>query len=121
MIWKKKARIRSPDKLRRSCLTGLGRQTQGKARTLVDLTYNRNRSAVGFCDFLDDREPKSGATGILCPSPIGSIEPLKEMGKMLRLDSMARVIDSQSDPFSNRCQADGYGSTRRRITKRIVE
>ena len=45
------------DKLRVNCLVGQGRQTQGKDRTLVDLACNRNRSAVGFCDLLDDGEP----------------------------------------------------------------
>ena len=78
-------------------------------------------SAVGFCDFLDDRQPKSGTTGILRPCPIGPVKPLEEMRKMLRLDPMARILDSHSNPFPNRLQTDGHGSTRRRIVKRIVE
>src|ERR1041385_7495236 len=98
-----------------------GRQTQGKDRTLVDLACNRYRSAVSFHDFLYDGEPKSGTTRILRPGPIGPIKPLEEMRKMFRLDSMASVFDSQSDLFPNRLQADGHGSTRRRIAKGIVE
>ena len=121
MKMKESWEIRSPCELGRNRLVSWDRQTQGKDRALVDLACDRNCSAVGLRDFLDDGQPKSGTAGILRPCPIGPIKPLEEMRKMFRLDPMARILDRHSDPFPDRPQADGHGSTRRRVVKRVVE
>ena len=97
------------------------RKTQSKDRAFVDLTCDRNCSAVGLHDFFDDGQAKSGATGVLCPCPIGPIKPLEEMWKMLRLDPMTRILDNHSNLLPNCLQAYGHSSTRRRIVKRIVK
>ena len=97
------------------------RQTKGKDRALVDLARHRNRPAVSFRDFIDDGQPESGATGIFRPCPIGPIKPLEEMRKMFRLDPMPRILDNHSDPFPDRLQANGHGSTGRRVAKGVVE
>ena len=76
---------------------------------------------MGLHDFFDDGQPKSGATSILRPCPIGPIKPLEQMREMFLLDSMARILDSHSHPFSNRLQAHSDGSTRLRVVKRVVE
>ena len=104
----KREGIRSPDKLRENCLGNYlmreSRKTQSKDRAFVDLTCDRNCSAVGLHDFFDDGQAKSGATGVLCPCPIGPIKPLEEMWKMLRLDPMDRILKSQSAPSPTACK-----------------
>src|SRR5436190_11135618 len=113
--------FRSPCELDRNRLLSGDRQTQGKDRALVDLACDRNCAAVSLRDFLDDGQSKSGTTSILRPCPIGSIKPLEEMREMFRLDPMTRILNSHSNPFPNRLQADGHGTTRRRVVKRVVE
>ena len=118
---KTRKRIRCNKLLRRNRLVTRDRQTQGKDRTLADMAYHRNRASVGFCNFLDDGKPKSRATGVFRPCPIGPIKPLEEVRKMFRLDPMACILDRHGDSFSNRLQADGHGSTGRRVAKGVVE
>ena len=98
-----------------------GLKTEGKDRALVDLACDRNCSAMGLHDFFDDGQPKSGATGILRPCLIGPIKLLKEMWEVLRLDPIARILDSHTNLLPGCLQAYGHSSTRRRVVKRVVE
>ena len=98
-----------------------GLKTEGKDRALVDLACDRNCSAMGLHDFFDDGQPKSGATGILRPRLIGPIKLLKEMWEVLRLDPIARILDSHTNLLPGCLQAYGHSSTRRRVVKRVVE
>ena len=56
-------KLRSPGELGRNRLLSWDRRTQGKDRTLVNLAHHRNRSAVGFRDFLHNGQPESSAAG----------------------------------------------------------
>lgn len=79
-------------------MTSGNRQAQGKDRPFVRLAVDRDRSAVGFRDFLYDGQPESGATGIFCSCPIGPVKPFEEMGKMFRLDHMASIVRGEEVP-----------------------
>src|SRR4029078_1047977 len=104
-----------------NCLASCGWHTQGKDLAFVAFACDRYRSPMGFRNFLDDGQPKSGAAGILRTCPIGAVKPLEEMMKMFRLDSMPRVSHRHSHLFSDRLQPDGDCSPGRGVVQGVAE
>ena len=77
----------------------MSRDQQHRVETApLSTVRNRNRSAVGFRHFLYDEPPESSTTGTFRLCPIGPVKPFEEMGKMVRLDPIARIVRGDQVP-----------------------